>query len=167
MRENQVPLLFGSPAFEILPDRRILASNSAFLLSSNGTVEARYDKIHLVPFGEYVPLKNVLFFVEKMVETIGDFQAGSQYTVIPLSYEGPSGPAETRISTVICYEIIFPDLVRRFTNHGANIITTITNDAWFGRTAAPYQHFSMAVTSGHSESRAHSACREYRRLRVY
>jgi apolipoprotein N-acyltransferase len=94
-----------------------------------------------VPFGEYVPLKGILFFVEKMVQAIGDFQAGDNYTVMRVPY----GHAETKLSTVICYEIIFPDLVRRFVDKGAEIITTVTNDAWFGRTAAPYQHFSMAV----------------------
>jgi apolipoprotein N-acyltransferase len=98
-----------------------------------------------LPFGEYVPLKNVLFFVEKMVQAIGDFQAGEEYTVMTAPYGGVDKQLETKLSTVICYEIIFPDLVRRFVNNGADVMTTVTNDAWFGRTAAPYQHFSMAV----------------------
>ncbi len=77
-----------------------------------------------------------------MVQAIGDFQAGSEYTVMAVPVPGQQ---DVKVSTVICYEIIFPDLVRRFVNKGATVITTITNDAWFGRTAAPYQHFSMAV----------------------
>jgi apolipoprotein N-acyltransferase len=145
VKQNKVPLLFGSPTFEIKPDRRIIARNSAFLLSATGTIDGTYHKIHLVPFGEYVPLKSVLFFVEKMVEAIGDFQAGDEYTVMAISSGEPGRKTETKLSTVICYEIIFPDLVRRFVNEGAGVITTVTNDAWFGRTAAPYQHFSMAV----------------------
>jgi apolipoprotein N-acyltransferase len=80
-----------------------------------------------------------------MVQAIGDFQAGNEYTVMTVPYGGTGSGQATKISTVICYEIIFPDLVRRFVNSGATIITTVTNDAWFGRTAAPYQHFSMAV----------------------
>ncbi|MGE5174437.1 MAG: apolipoprotein N-acyltransferase [Betaproteobacteria bacterium] len=145
VKQNKVPLLFGSPTYEIKPNRQIVGRNSAFLLSGEGRVEAEYHKIHLVPFGEYVPLKKVLFFVEKMVQAIGDFQAGDQYTVMTVPYGGPGQKKETTLCTVICYEIIFPDLVRRFVDRGAAVVTTITNDAWFGRTAAPYQHFSMAV----------------------
>jgi apolipoprotein N-acyltransferase len=145
VKQNKVPLLFGSPTFEIRPDRKIIARNSAFLLSAQGTLDGTYHKIHLVPFGEYVPLKNVLFFVEKMVDVIGDFQAGDEYTVMKFASEEPGRKTETTFSTLICYEIIFPDLVRQFVNEGASVITTITNDAWFGRTAAPYQHFSMAI----------------------
>jgi apolipoprotein N-acyltransferase len=141
VKENRVPLLFGSATYEVKPNRRIIGRNSAFLLSADGQVEATYHKIHLVPFGEYVPLKHVLFFVDKMVQTIGDFQAGDDYTVMRVPY----GHTDTKLGTLICYEIIFPDLVRRFVDKGANVITTITNDAWFGKTAAPYQHFSMAV----------------------
>ena len=141
VKQNRVPLLFGSATYEVKPNRRIIGRNSAFLLSADGQVEATYHKIHLVPFGEYVPLKGILFFVEKMVQAIGDFQAGDDYTVMRVPY----AHTETKLSTVICYEIIFPDLVRRFVDKGAEIITTVTNDAWFGKTAAPYQHFSMAV----------------------
>jgi apolipoprotein N-acyltransferase len=145
VKQNRVPLLFGSPTYEIRPNRRIVGRNSAFLLSGDGRLEATYHKIHLVPFGEYVPLKKVLFFVEKMVQAIGDFQGGDEYTVMTVPYGGPNDGKRTKLSTVICYEIIFPDLVRRFVDSGASVITTITNDAWFGRTAAPYQHFTMAV----------------------
>ena len=145
VRHNGVPLLSGTPTYEVKPDRRIIGRNSAVLISDDGKVEATYHKIHLVPFGEYIPLKNVLFFVEKMVQAIGDFQAGDEYTVMTVPVQGDAAHASTRLCTVICYEIIFPDLVRRFVDSGANVITTVTNDAWFGRTAAPYQHFSMAV----------------------
>ncbi len=145
VKENRVPLLFGSPTYTIKPTRQIVGRNSALLLSAGGREEALYNKIHLVPFGEYVPLKHILFFVGKMVHSIGDFESGREYTVMTV----PSGPDgrrnETKLCTVICYEIIFPDLVRQFVERGAAIVTTITNDAWFGRTSAPYQHFSMAV----------------------
>jgi apolipoprotein N-acyltransferase len=78
------------------------------------------------------------------VQAIGDFEPGNDYTVMTVP-DGASPPHEIKFSTVICYEIIFPDLVRRFVDQGAQVITTITNDAWFGKSAAPYQHFSMAV----------------------
>jgi apolipoprotein N-acyltransferase len=145
VKKNHVPLLTGSPTYEVRPNRKIIGRNSAFLLSADGKVEATYHKLHLVPFGEYVPLTNVLFFIEKMVQAIGDFRAGNDYTVMTVPVKGNTAHPGVALSTVICYEIIFPDLVRRFVDNGANMITTITNDAWFGRTAAPYQHFSMAV----------------------
>jgi apolipoprotein N-acyltransferase len=145
VRQNRVPLLFGSPTYEVKPNRRIIGRNSAFLLSSDGRLEATYHKIHLVPFGEYVPLKKLLFFVEKMVQAIGDFQAGDAYTVMTVPIDKNGTHTGITVNTVICYEIIFPDLVRRFVKKGSTVITTVTNDAWFGKTAAPYQHFSMAV----------------------
>lgn len=142
VKENRISLLFGSPTYEIIKPGKVQLRNSAFLLAPGGTIAAEYHKIHLVPFGEYVPLKSVLFFVEKMVQAVGDFQPGHEYTVMAVPVKGND---TARVSTVICYEIIFPALVRQFVNRGANVVTTITNDAWFGRTAAPYQHFSMAV----------------------
>jgi apolipoprotein N-acyltransferase len=145
VKQNHVALLFGSPTFELTPDRTILGRNSVFLLSPEGTIVGTYHKMHLVPFGEYVPLKKVFFFVDKMVAAIGDFQAGDDYAVMPIPVGKPDQQRSTMLGTVICYEIIFPDLVRHFVKHGASIIATVTNDAWFGASAAPYQHFSMAV----------------------
>ena len=91
--------------------------------------------MHLVPFGEYVPLKRLLFFVEAIAAEIGDFTPGRQVAILPL--EGaPFG-------TVICYEVIFPDLFRRFVAEGASFMANITNDAWFGDTSGPGQHLAM------------------------
>jgi apolipoprotein N-acyltransferase len=143
VKSTRTPLLTGSPTYQVKPGRVIELRNSAFLISQNGTPHAVYHKIHLVPYGEYVPMKKVLFFVEKMVQAIGDFQAGTEYTV--MKFRPAGNGREITLSTVICYEIIFPDLVRKFVRGDAGIMTTITNDAWFGRTAAPYQHFSIAV----------------------
>lgn len=145
VKQIRVPLLFGSPTFELLPNRHIISHNSAFLLSEDGQVGAEYSKMHLVPFGEYVPLKHILFFVGKLTQAIGDTQTGHVYTVMTIPYRDQDHRKEASLSTVICYEIIFPDEVRRFVDQGAAVLTTITNDAWFGNTAAPYQHFSMAV----------------------
>ena len=129
----RVPLLVGVPDAET-DGRRVRYLNSAFLVESAG-VRARYDKMHLVPFGEYVPLKRLLFFVEAIAAEIGDFTPGRQVTILPL--EGaPFG-------TVICYEVIFPGLFRRFVAEGASFMTNITNDAWFGDSGGPLQHLAM------------------------
>ena len=111
-------------------------TNSAVLLDKNGTITYIYDKIHLVPFGEFLPLRRFLSFLD-LTGAIGDFVAGESYTkaVTPFGSFG----------TLICYEIIFPGLVRKFYTNGGDFIVTITNDAWFGKTPGPYQHFSMAV----------------------
>jgi apolipoprotein N-acyltransferase len=143
------PLLFGSPAVRFDADRNPFLLNSAYLLSPDGQLLGRYDKQHLVPFGEYIPLKSsLLFFLEKMVEGIGDFQAGSGPTVLSfqLKESNGGGPARrVKLGVVICYEVIFPDLVRRMATGGAEFLVTITNDAWFGDSSAPSQHFSMVV----------------------
>jgi apolipoprotein N-acyltransferase len=132
-------LLVGSPDAEppAAADGGTRYRNSAFLISPQRELLSRYDKMHMVPFGEYVPLKSVLFFVHKLAYGIGDFEAGRTYTV----FDTPGG----RFSATICYEAIFPDQVRRYVQEGAEFLVNITNDAWFGRSAAPAQHLAMAV----------------------
>ncbi|MCL5021794.1 MAG: apolipoprotein N-acyltransferase [Nitrospirae bacterium] len=132
-------LLFGSVLVQRPPSagRPALLTNSAVLLDKEGNVTYSYDKIHLVPFGEYVPLRSILFFVDRLAEGIGDYKPGETIVKADTSF-GSFG-------TFICYEIIFPGLVRKFYSRSGDFIVTITNDAWFGRTAGPYQHFSMAV----------------------
>ena len=137
VRDRGVPLLFGSPAMDSRTAGGPRLFNSAYLVSSGGVVLDRYDKVHLVPFGEYVPLKPILFFLDKLVVGIGDFVPGSG----PRVMSGPNG----HLGVVICFEVIFPDLVRQFADRGTDYMVTITNDAWFGRTSAPYQHFAMVV----------------------
>lgn len=136
-RESGTYLMTGSPSMETLPDSHITDYNSAYLLSPAGTVAGRYDKVHLVPFGEYVPLKRLLPFVSKMVAGIGDFRGGTSYTVLKTP--------KAAFGTAICFEVIFPELVRQFPLEGADLLTSITNDAWFGVSSAPYQHFAMAT----------------------
>jgi apolipoprotein N-acyltransferase len=129
----RVPMLVGAPDAE-RDGSRARYLNSAFLVDAAG-LRARYDKMHLVPFGEYVPLKRLLFFVEAIAAEIGDFTPGREATLFQL--EGmPFG-------TVICYEVIFPDLFRRFVAGGASFMTNITNDAWFGDSGGPLQHLQM------------------------
>lgn len=153
-KTHGVPLLFGSPALRRYPNGRPYLLNSAYLLSPSGELRGRYDKRHLVPFGEYIPLhSSVLFFLDKLVEGIGDFEAGRVPTILDVPQvpgDGASGSDKTigataRFGVVICYEVIFPNLVREFAEHGADFMVTITNDAWFGKSAAPFQHFGMVV----------------------
>ena len=92
--------------------------------------------MHLVPFGEFVPLQQLLFFVGPLVEQVGGFTPGPEMVMLPTSH----GP----ISTAICYEIVFPRLVRESVLRGSQLLTTITNDAWYGHSSAPYQHFLQA-----------------------
>ena len=138
-----VPLVFGSPALRRQRDGTPYLLNSAYLLNSSGEISGRYDKQHLVPFGEYIPLQRILFFLDKLVVGIGDFEPGPGPTLLDFK-RGPDG-RPTRFGVAICFEVIFPDLVRRLTREGADFLVTITNDAWFGNTVAPHQHFGMVV----------------------
>ena len=142
-RQARVPILLGSDQIERgRPDRYY---NSAFLVRADGTTAGVYRKLHLVPLGEYVPLKQLFFFAAPLVEAVGDFSPGDQAVLLPVGGH--------LISTAICYEVVYPDLVRRFVSGGSELLTTITNDAWFGRTSAPYQHFAQASMRAIEEGR--------------
>lgn len=130
-------LLLGSILIKERNNEKYILSNSALLLDENGKISFVYDKIHLVPFGEYIPLKKFLFFIDRLVYGIGDYISGDSYIKAHTSIGN--------FATVICYEIIFPGMIRKFFKDGGDFLVNITNDAWFGRTTGPYQHFSMAV----------------------
>ena len=142
-RQSGVPILVGSD--QIDPGPPTTYYNAAFLVRADGSTGGVYRKIHLVPFGEYVPLKRVFFFAAPLVEAVSDFSAGSEAVLLPVRGH--------LVSTSICYEIVYPDLVRRFVRGGSELLTTITNDAWFGRTSAPYQHFEQASMRAIEEGR--------------
>jgi apolipoprotein N-acyltransferase len=119
--------------------------NAAFMVGPDGRTLAVYRKIHLVPFGEYVPLKGLLFFAAPLVQAVSDFSAGEQAVLLP--YEGYP------ISTAICFEVVYPELVRQSVLGGSQLLTTITNDAWFGTSSAPDQHFEQASVRAIEEGR--------------
>jgi len=151
-------LLLGSPAFEYLPEARGVAQfNRAYLVGPQARIIGWYDKLRLVPFGEYVPLQPLLFFVDKVVEGVGNFAAGPE----PVVFRVPGAA----FGVLICYEGIFPSLARELVGGAGSIerllaglglgreprrapradfLVNITNDAWFGDTAAPHQHLIMA-----------------------
>jgi len=129
-------LLFGSPSYD-REGKNISFHNSAYLLSPDGLVSGRYDKVHLVPFGEYVPMRRILFFVDKLVVGAGDFKPGDEIAPLPMG--------DKKIGTLICYEAIFPEISREYRLKGAGLLVNITNDAWYGNTSAPYQHLTIAI----------------------
>jgi apolipoprotein N-acyltransferase len=142
-RESGATLLIGSDQVEPvraepgLQQPRYRYYNAAFLVKPNGAVGGIYRKMHLVPFGEYVPLKKLFFFVGPIVEAVDAFTPGTVPVMLPIG--------DHLASTAICYEVIYPDLIRRFIADGSELLTTITNDAWYGRSSAAYQHWEQAT----------------------
>ena len=132
--ETGTTLLVGSDQIERAAPARYF--NAAFLIDPAGNVAAVYRKVHLVPFGEYVPLKRLLFFAGPLIQAVSDFSEGDRIVMLPV--------AGHTASTAICYEVVYPDLAREATRAGSELLTTITNDAWFGRSSAAWQHFEMA-----------------------
>ena len=149
----KMPLLVGTVREEALGDS-VTYYNSAVLFSRDGSIAERYDKIHLVPFGEYIPFKNALKFVEKFAPIpIGDCAAGKEYRVFNFVIERGSGDKDYRwkfakkikFSTLICFEDIFPEMSSRFVKNGALFLINITNDAWYKKSAAAYQHAQSSI----------------------
>jgi apolipoprotein N-acyltransferase len=145
-RDRHVAMLIGSDLWEAghgsIPPR---VYNAAFLLEATGDVGGVYRKVHLVPFGEYVPLKRLLFFAAPLVQAVSDFSPGQTVSTLPLD--------GAQVSTAICYEVVYPALIRDGVVSGSELLTTITNDAWFGRSSAPWQHFAMAALRAVEEGR--------------
>jgi len=110
--------------------------NSAYFLGSDGKELGRYDKIRLVPFGEYIPWRSVFFFAETISRDVSDFYPGRDYLVVKLG--------DHPVNAIICFEALFPQLVRRFVRGGSQLIINLTNDGWYGASAAPYQHLAMS-----------------------
>jgi apolipoprotein N-acyltransferase len=152
LEQKHIPILTGSPWYEVVesdkPEYRYY--NSAILLGSDRRLLGRYNKSHLVPYGEYVPLKEYMGFIQPLVETVGDFTPGK--------VETPLAVGKVRAGILLCYESIFPDIARKWVNQKANVLVNLTNDAWYGKSSAPYQSFGMtvfrAVETGRSVVRA-------------
>jgi apolipoprotein N-acyltransferase len=134
-------LLTGAPLYSLPPQadgsEQVRYSNGAILVGPEGRTGGQYAKQHLVPFGEYVPLRRFLPFLEPLVESIGDFTPGRE--------PGPLVVGPMKLGVLICYESIFPAIAHESVVRGANLLVNITNDAWYGRSSAPYQSMAMAV----------------------
>ncbi|MBI4367980.1 MAG: apolipoprotein N-acyltransferase [Candidatus Omnitrophica bacterium] len=144
----QIPILLGAPHLDILEDGRERAYNSAYLLDRRLSLENRYDKVRLVPFGEYVPWRG--FFrpigIERFAYSLGvsDFEAGGEQRVFSLR-RPDTAVGERKFSVLICFEDTFPFLARKSAERGAQFLLVVTNDAWFGKSAAPYQHLQASI----------------------
>jgi apolipoprotein N-acyltransferase len=142
VRNKQVFLLTGAPYFILKTDKNagpkpIDYFNSGLLIDSRAQLVGRYDKQHLVPYGEYVPLRKYLPFLEPLVVSVGDFTAGASFQ--------PLKAGKIRAGVLICFESIFPEIARKEVLAGSNLLVNITNDAWYGRSSAPYQSLAMSV----------------------
>jgi apolipoprotein N-acyltransferase len=128
-RVEQKYFLFGGVAY----NQARAPLNSAFLFDPSGTMVERYDKINLVPFGEYVP--EIFGWVNRITKEVGDFAPGNRVVVMPVG--------DHRIGAFICYESAFPDLVRQFARAGAEALVNLSNDGYFGHSAAREQHLEL------------------------
>ena len=109
--------------------------NSALFVRANGSVAGRYDKIHLVPFGEYIPYRQLFFFAHKLTHQLQDLQRGTRRVVFPTD--------DRTFGVFICYESIFGDEIRHFALNGAQVLVNLADDGWYGDTSAPWQHLDM------------------------
>jgi len=137
-RRTGTPIITGSPAYRVtdMKTRAYALYNRAWLMDSMGLTTQYYDKEHLVPFGEYMPLEKWVPF-KQLVQAAGNFKPGVENR--PLKLDGVA------LGMLICYEAIFPDLAQQQVERGANVLVNISNDAWFGNTSAPGQHLDLAT----------------------
>jgi apolipoprotein N-acyltransferase len=132
------PILFGAPALGVTDTGEVGTYNRAYLVSGDGKVASYYDKIQLVPFGEYVPMRPLVgSLVNRIVHGFGDMIPGREQTLFNVK--------GAKLGVLICYESIFPDLTRRAVKGGADVLVNITNDAWYGTSSAPYQLLAMSA----------------------
>jgi apolipoprotein N-acyltransferase len=140
-RAMGVSLLTGAPMYKIIDyeKKEVQYYNSAILISENDGdyLHNRYNKSHLVPFGEYVPLQQFLTFIAPLVESAGNFTPGA--------VEQPLLSGKTKLGVLICFESVFSDLTRKWVESGANVLVNLTNDAWYGKSSAPHHSLAMTV----------------------
>jgi apolipoprotein N-acyltransferase len=133
---HQSPLVVGNIGSDFSNEENLWHDyNSALVVGADGARVGRYDKIHLVPFGEYIPFKNLLFFARKLTGRVSEFTRGSERKIFRLNGR--------RYGVFICYEAVFADEVRQFAQMGAEVLVNISDDGWYGDTSAPWQHLNM------------------------
>jgi len=133
----QAPLVVGNIGWDYdAPGQQWRDYNSALIVAADGARVGRYDKIHLVPFGEYIPFQQLLSFAHKLTGRVSLFWRGDDRKVFRLNGH--------RYGVFICYESVFADEVRQFAQLGAEVLVNISDDGWYGDTSAPWQHLNMA-----------------------
>jgi apolipoprotein N-acyltransferase len=141
-RAEKAPIVVGGIGMDFSADTHEYHDyNSAMIFSMDGGLAGRYDKIHLVPFGEYIPFQNLLSFAHKLTGRVSTFSRGETRKVFLLS---DSTGQRHRYGVFICYEAVFADEVRQFARLGAEVLVNISDDGWYGDTSAPWQHLNMA-----------------------
>jgi len=144
--QARVPFIVGTDEYEYGKNGAVdRIYNTAVVVGVDGRSHGTYRKMRLVPFGEFVPLKKLLFFVGPLVQSVSDFTEGTEAVVLDANGR--------KVSVAICYESIYPTIDREFVLRGSELLATITNDAWFGRSSAPYQHFDMGAIRAVEEGR--------------
>ena len=116
--------------------RGVAPRNRASFITPGGALEGHYDKMHLVPFGEYTPYKRLFFFAGSLLQEVGLFEPGESRNIFTTGRH--------TYGTFICYESIFGDEIRQFVLRGADVLVNLSNDGWYGDTSAPWQHLNMA-----------------------
>jgi apolipoprotein N-acyltransferase len=140
--QEHAPLVIGGVGADYsASEQDWLDYNSAMIIDTDGRMIGRYDKIHLVPFGEYIPFQNLLKFAHKLTGRVSSFSRGEQRQVFLLSGQGGK---PHRYGVFICYESVFADEVRQFARRGAEVLVNISDDGWYGDTSAPWQHLNIA-----------------------
>ena len=139
---TQAPLVVGGIGVDFYQQENAWHDyNSAFILDAAGQIVGRYDKIHLVPFGEYIPFQNLLTFARKLTGRVSSFTRGTEHKVFLLDTQNGG---RHRYGVFICYEAVFADEVRQLARNGAEVLVNISDDGWYGDTSAPWQHLNMA-----------------------
>ncbi|GAU09322.1 apolipoprotein N-acyltransferase [Desulfoplanes formicivorans] len=146
-RQTNATLVLGAPGYTTTLENAqgYVLFNRAFLVTPEGRISSWYDKRHLVPFGEYIPLSSWFPFIRKLVVGAMDFSPG--YSSAPLVQ------GDLSLGMLICYEAIFSNLAQESVAHGANILVNISNDTWFGASSAPWQHLYLSVLRAIEQNR--------------
>jgi apolipoprotein N-acyltransferase len=133
----QAPVIVGNTGFEPSTTSKTgyTPYNRASFINPDGTFDGHYDKMHLVPFGEYVPFKDLFFFAKNLLNEVGTFEPGKHQTTFTTGGH--------TYGVFICYESIFGDEIRHLTEQGADVLINISNDGWYGDTSAAWQHLNM------------------------
>jgi apolipoprotein N-acyltransferase len=141
-RADHAPIIVGNVGMDVdAVSKEYEVYNSASVVAAGGEFVGRYDKMHLVPFGEYIPYRHLLFFAKQVTQTLADMNTGSERKVFRIASAQDGGH---RYGVFICYESVFGDEVRQFVRLGAEVLVNISDDGWYGDTSAPWQHLNMA-----------------------